>query len=143
MKQASGKILDLESLLLDLTGMSDEAVKEVGLKYYLDLFLQNSRFGLHSLHDGEQVYFSRGSFKHAFYKAENWQITKRKNRVDLRRVERIRWILPILQGKIPNTECWLVKEDGKVKKLYLSWVEGYVIWLENESKNKWNFSLTS
>ena len=78
MKQAS--TLGLESLPLDLTGMSDEAVKEVGLKYYLDLFLQNSRFGLHSCNRWRTSIFSRGRLKHAFYKAENWQITKRKNR---------------------------------------------------------------
>ena len=141
MRQQMKRIVDLESLQLKLAEFSDADILAIGRQSYSDIFLQNARFGFHSLHDGGRVVFKAGRFKHAFFLAENWQTSKEKTRIDIRRVERLRWILPMLRCEAPNAECWLVPDDGVEKRIYVCFGLGYVIWLEpGNAQGDWSFS---
>lgn len=142
MKQGIGKIVDLHILLLNSAELpNDESDLETfGREQYSNLFLTNAICGFHLLHDGEQARFARGRFKHAFSKADEWQSSDKKTSLDKRRIARIEWILPIIKGQVSGTECWLVKEDGVEKRIYVSFGQGYVIWFESSGNEKWEFS---
>lgn len=142
MKQAIREIVNLKSLVLDTEKLpeSESDLETFGRSQYSDLFLTNARSGYHLLHDGEQVRFSRGRFKHAFSKADDWQSSSRKTSLDRRRIIRIKWILPIIQGNAPGVECWLVKDGGQEKRAYICFGLGYIVWLEKSDEGQWEFS---
>lgn len=143
MKQQIGKIIDLRNLLIELDDIpeTESDIEQFGRGHYSDIFLANARCGFHSLHDGEQVRFAAGRFKHAFSKADDWQSSTRKTSFDKRRIARVKWILPIIQGRVSGIECWLVTDNGKEKRLYVNFGQGYVVWLESrDDDGAWEFS---
>lgn len=142
MKRQIVKILDLRNLLIELDDIPEieSALEQFGRAYYSDLFLANARYGFHSLHDGDQVRFAAGRFKHAFSKADNWQSSTKKTSFDKRRIARVKWILPVIQGYVSGIECWLVTENGEEKRLYVNFGQGYVVWLESTGDGEWEFS---
>jgi hypothetical protein len=128
---------NLDMLLLDWSALTDSEVEVKGKERFVELFLQNARYGYANAHDGEQVRFNRGRFSHAFYLAGNWRSSKKKTGIDVRRVERIKWVLPVIQGRVTKAECWLVPEDGIVKRLYIVWEKGYIVWIEPSTSGWW------
>lgn len=132
--------LNLDDLLIDISVIPLEELEIYARKLYADLFLTGEPVGTHLLHDENQVNFKRGRFKHAFSKADNWQVSKEKTGLDARRIARIQWILPVIQGKVSGSECWLISEDFKKKRLYVCYKEGYIVWLESTNKGRWDFS---
>lgn len=126
--------VNLNTLLLALFGKSEEEIKKIGQELYaIELLAQEKWFKKHQTHDRQAVMFRKERFSHAFFKSPD------KNVIDRARVERIKWILPIVQGKAQNWECWeLTYSDGKTKRLYACYGLGYVVWLEQEED--WIFS---
>lgn len=138
MKEAKGieKEVNLNFLIESLIGLNYIEIEEFGRKLYAELFLTSNFSGVQLSHDGEKVSFSVDRFDHAFYESP------RKNLIDKSRVARIRWILPLITGKAKNSQCWLVKQDGIEKRLYVCYGLNYVVWLErqNNKEKSWVFS---
>ena len=142
MKAGLGKTVNLRDIILnvqDLPDLEDE-LEAFGRRLYSDLFFAGERPGIHLLHDGEKVRFDRRRFTHAFSKADNWKTTKEKTGLDKRRYLRANWILPMIQGQVSGSECWLITEFAKRKRIYVCFKQGYVVWLESNNKGKWSFS---
>jgi hypothetical protein len=137
----SRRQFDLRELLLDMKDLSDEDLEQTAKDLYSECFLQNAINGIHRLHDGDSVIFKKARFQHAFYLAANWQESRVKTGIDIRRVERMKWILPMLGCDAPNVECWLVPSDGVIKRVYVCFALGYLIWLEpGDREGQWSFS---
>ncbi len=135
MEQAIIKAVNLTHLLETLIGLDDIEIEEHGGRLYKQLFLITDVSGTKIAHDGQEITFSKDRFRHAFY------LSPKKNEIDKRRVARIKWILPLTQGRVLNSECWLVNDDGIQKRLYICYGLNYVVWLEpQENKEKWVFS---
>jgi hypothetical protein len=135
--------MNLQNLLLNLDGLSDEEVEKLGSDTYKEVYITERTRGIIEAHDGDQVFFWSGRFSHAFYKATNWQTyNTQKNSIDRARVASMRWIKEFLSGNVPNSECWSIPNDGKPdKRLYASFAVGYVVWLEpREDDDGWTFS---
>jgi hypothetical protein len=137
MKNSPHKALGLPDLVTFTASQGDDAIERIGRNLYAENLLTSTHSGVFQMHDGEQVKFQKTRFDHAFFMAGNWQTSKEKTGIDVRRVARLRWILPIIQGEILSTECWLVTENGGENRLYLSFGLGYVIWVESSNKGWW------
>lgn len=126
---------DIENLLI--------AYKEVYLSDYCHVAEK------HRTHDDQIVLFYQDRFEHAFYTSSNF-MTKPglKNKVDLKRLERLHWIQYIISGRIPKTICYEVMKPQIHKKnkcrLYALGEnvgdDAYVVWLEPTNKGFWKFS---
>jgi hypothetical protein len=133
--------LDLNTLLIDLTDLEISEIEEIGYKSYCDLFLDTEKRGVRKTHDEEDVYFWENRFTHAFYAPAVWQNTTRKEVIDKIRVARIKWILPLISGQVPNSECWQVKNNNRPdQRLYVRFSQNYLIWLEPRDASGWTFS---
>lgn len=87
-------------------------------------------------HDGHPVAIYPNNFDHAFFTARHKAHRGvAKNMIDAQRVQRVHWIVPVIGGLVPCTECWRIREWGHVKKpppekrLYIVGPEQYVVWL--------------
>ncbi len=138
MEQGTGKITDIRDLLLDLQGKSDEEIESVGRQNYSDLFLTIAKRGIHKLHDGQDIAFFLERFDHAFFKSIKWQDSEKKEIIERGRVERVKWILPMIQGEVPNSECWL-KNSGE-QRFYVCFGLRYIVWVESRDVGGWRFS---
>jgi hypothetical protein len=136
MKEALDNAVNLHQLLEGLVGLDLLEIEAFGVERYADLFLTSEVSGVHLLHDGQKVTFSVDRFDHAFYE------TPMKNVIDKSRVARIHWILPLIQGKVVNSQFWLVNVGGKRKRLYVCYGLNYVVWLERSGNapESWIFS---
>ncbi len=135
MKQELPKTVNLNHLLMSLIGLNDIQVEEFAEQQYKELFLKTKYSGNHTTHDGQQVSFALERFRHAFFKSP------KKNEIEKSRVERMKWILPIIQGKALNYTCWLINDRGVIKRLYICYPLVFVIWLEPSLEvGKWIFS---
>lgn len=133
--------LDLNSLLTDLSNLTDPEVEETGYRLYGELFLDTEARGVRKTHDGEDVYFWEERFDHAFFAPANFHLTTEKQIVDKGRVARIKWILPLIGGEVPNSECWLVKNKNRPEqRLYVRFSQNYIVWLEPRDAGGWKFS---
>jgi hypothetical protein len=136
----------LDGLLLDLTGLTDDEAKELARAKYRELYLNRGRIGLYTAHDGESVIFYENQFEHAFFSNQDRGrfATFEKNVFARERVERIRWIGPLIGGEIPGSACWLVPREGvgySPQRLYIIEANPYVAWVkpkETEPKG-WSF----
>ena len=135
--------IDLEALLLDLSGLTDEQAEELGRAEYQSLYARG--FGKSSLiaFDGTEVMFFDDRFDHAFFSTpDRYRRPEAKTKLARDRVERIRWIGPLLQGRIPRTECWqaLPAANSRINRLCLTAPELYTVWLEPLKDGRWKFS---
>ncbi len=137
--------LDLNALLVQLDGFSDELALEEGRRLYTQLFnVKGARGSIHSWR-GEEIRFFADRYDHAFKTSSNRaRLTFSKAKVALPRIERILWIKEILESRVPNTECRHVPNDsqqwGPPKHLVLAWDYSYVIWLNGLRDGAWRFS---
>src|SRR5688572_17805029 len=90
---------DLARLKLDLSGLSDVEIEALGHEYYCERFLDNARNGVRETHDGDELYFWERRFKHACF------IRPEELLIDKARVARLPWIMPLIEGKIADSEC--------------------------------------
>jgi hypothetical protein len=142
----------LASLLLDLTGLSDEEAEELthqeSIRFYLDRKTQRGMIGEHPTHDGQPVIFYEDRFDHAFYtSAYKASRQYHKGKFVRNRAARVRWIGEIIQGNIRGTECWKISRPARyhsvtslAARLYVLWDENYLVWLEPLPMQRWWFS---
>ena len=132
--------LDLEKLVVNLAGLSDQEIEQKGRDLFNRLYMTTNQRGIHKAHDGEAVYFWKRRFDHAFYEPTNWRESGTKTVIAKARVARIKWIAEMIAGKVPDSECWLIPEPGNPsKRLYVSFAKGYLVWLEPYNEG-WKFS---
>lgn len=142
--------IDLEQCLLDIAHLSDAEADAHGEDVFHSEFIsRHGRSGVTESHDGEFIKFFADRYHHAFHTSPNRACLAYSKAVVARdRIERIQWIKPIVQGMVPNTECWevplKVPEEGircfPGKRLYVSWEYNYVIWIEPLRNGGFKFS---
>jgi hypothetical protein len=132
-KKVDPGAVDPRQLIVDCAGLDAAAVEKLGRKIYAERFLSDARKGQHATHDGDRVTFFAGDFDHAFFRSPEKQV------IDSRRVERIEWVLPLMQGLVCNAECWLIDDHGVLKRLYVCFGLGYVVWLKENLNGGWKF----
>lgn len=136
--------MELDLLLLSIEEKSAEEIEEIGRRHYFTEILTQGRLGIHSSHDGEQVFFWENRFEHAFFESDgraNWGISKA--RASGARISRMPWIVPILSGQVPGSECWQIHQRGRgfpPSRLYVHWPKNYLIWLEPRAEGGFKFS---
>lgn len=134
MAQVSRTGYDLNRLLLDVSNMSNAEIEAAGRAYYSERFLDNARNGQRETHDGEVLYFWESRFNHSCFKVG----------IEKARIERLPWILPIIEGSIPDAECWRVsnavqgRPDNRVYMVLGSF--NFVVWLEARQSGGWTYS---
>ena len=131
--------VNLDRLLVDLSNKDDLEIEELARKLYRDIYITSRGYGIHKTHDGEEVKFWESRFGHAFYKPKDWQTSGVKAVVDRPRIERLKWIGEVIKGTVPNSACWLLRQN-LTKRLYTVVPKGYVVWLEYTGENLWTFS---
>jgi len=99
----------------------------------LELFLTDTRRGCYTTHDGHKIVFFNDAFDHAFF------VSPEKVVLDIERVKRINWILPLIQGKAFNSECWEINQRGLNKRVYVCFGLGYLVWLKESLNGGWKF----
>lgn len=139
-KGVSPKV-NLDKLLLDLSGLNDQEVEALGRRLYQELYLTSGKYGIHNAHDGDKIYFREDRFKHAFETAKEWRLSSNKDVIDKSRIVRIKWIKEFIEGNVTNTECWAIPISARaLKRLYTSFAKGYVVWLLPRNEGGWKFS---
>lgn len=124
--------MDLDALLLDLSNIPDDGLRNYALKIYV-----KELEGCQIVdHEGNRVFFFSDRFDHAFYEKKDWKLIKKRDAPSRQRVERIRWIPHILGGLVPGTECW----DKPASRAYVCWRRPYIIWLSPRQRGDWRFS---
>ncbi len=143
----------LASLLLDLTGLSDEEAEELVYREYAKLYndrpTKKGFIGVRKTHDGQDVLFAEWRFDHAFFESAH-KTSRRynKGKFSRRRGERVRWIGEIIAGNIMGCECYYIPDQSRrnsagkvlVKRLYVLFDERYLVWLEPRENGQWWFS---
>jgi hypothetical protein len=127
------RTIDPRTTLIDCVGLTVAEIEALGREKFAERFLSDARKGQFLAHDGEKVVFFDDSFEHAFFRSPEKAI------IDVKRVERLEWILPLMQGQILNAECWLIDDGGINKRLYLCFGLGYVVWLKERLNGGWKF----
>jgi hypothetical protein len=137
--------MDLNDLIVSIDGLESAEIEDIARRLYGEIYVTSGRYGICKAHDGESVYFWEDRFEHAFYTSSNRiRYPDRKDRLDLERVKRIRWIKEIIAGRIPGTACWLTPSPSgggrPLNRLYVLLSDSYVIWLEPRHSGGWKFS---
>lgn len=137
--------VDLNALLLDLTGLTDAEIEKLGRTEYARLYLCSGGRGSLRAYDGSEVVFFEDRFEHAFFTtADRYRHQFAKNVIARDRVARIGWIGPIIKGEAPNTQCWEFPpgagKHARTKRLCIASSELFVVWLEPRGAEGWKFS---
>ena len=142
--------VNLPDLLFDCSALTDAEAEAQGEKlFHTEFITRNGRSGVLTTHDGIEVKFFADRYHHAFHTSQNRaRQTYAKDRGARDRIERIRWIKPIIEGRAADVECWevplKVPEEGircfPGKRAYVSWEHGYIIWLEPLRAGGFKFS---
>lgn len=137
--------IDLNALLLNLAGLTDEEVETLGRDQYKLLYARgNGRNSLQAF-DGVEVVFFDDRFDHAFFSTtDRYRRPEAKNQIARDRVERIAWIGPILRGEVANSQCWELSpisgNNPRKNRLCIASSDLYVVWLEPLRGDRWKFS---
>lgn len=127
-------VFDPQAALLVLDHRPLSEVEALGAKMYSDIFLDTARDGRKPMHDGSEARFFPDTFKHAFFKSPG------DYEIDNRRVARIHWILPLIAGKLPNSECWEMVQEGIEKRVYVCFGLSYIVWFKRRLDGGWCFT---
>lgn len=144
-------MIDLSSLLLNLSGLDESAKKAEGWRWYQQLYLsdpEKPHIGILPLHDAEKVIFHDRTFDHAFYKSSNYRLyPKRKDAIDATRLARVRWIGPLIAGEVADSSCYEVValngRPGVPNRVYIAHQFSYLVFLEPRANSvavQWRFS---
>lgn len=141
---------DLDDLWRDLSALpEDEAEKHGEAVYHKEFITHEGRSGMLTAHDGQAVKFFADRCHHATHTSiDRARQAYSKDKVAIDRIERLLWIKPIIEGRVADIECWeiplKVPEQGircfPGKRAYVSWVYGYIIWLEPLRNGGFKFS---
>ena len=137
--------IDLNALLLNLSGLTDLDVEALGRVEYGRLYACGGGRSSLKAYDGVEVVFFEDRFDHAFFTTtDRYRKPEAKDLIARDRVERIAWIGPILRGEVANTQCWesipLPVTDPRKKRLCIASSDLYVVWLEPLRSGSWKFS---
>lgn len=92
--------MDLNDLTVSINGLEIAEIEDLARRLYREIYVTSGRYGVFEAHDGESVYFWEDRFEHAFYTSSNRiRYPDRKDRLDLERVKRMRWIKEIIRGE--------------------------------------------
>jgi hypothetical protein len=135
----------LAPLLVSTAGMNDGQIDDLGLRLYTDHCVTPAKRGLVTTHDGQGVECFDNDYGHGFWTAaEKHRRGWAKDFVDHKRVQRAKWIVPVISGHVPGTECWLIteywshKHPRPVQRLYIVRNEPYLVYLRTRP-NGWAF----
>ncbi len=138
---------DLEAMKVDVSGKNEAELIQLGLHLYDEECVAASVEGKTFTHDGIKIYIYPRQFDHAFYDARiPSERGIRKDCIDSGRIERVRWIIPIVAGQVENTECWEItdrhayKKPPPVQRLYVYKSDLYLIWLRTRKDGAFYFS---
>lgn len=135
--------MDLNALLLQTFGRSPREVEEEAHGYYRERYCANSEYSTLLTHDEQQVSFYENRFGHAFYGRKEWTNSNQKDKPDVQRLARVRWIEPLIGGELDGSACWLCKNEEnshRTRRLYILEEECFIVWLEEWKKEEWWFS---
>jgi hypothetical protein len=124
--------MTLEELLINLEGLSDEEAADLGWREYRAVYLNKGSVGVLPLYKGGEVYFhGEDRYDHAFRTSPD-RIRNRfsKTEVARDRIERLRWIKAVIQGEVPNTQCWAVTPQSGLAgrdRLFIVLANKYVV----------------
>jgi hypothetical protein len=136
----------LRELLVAVDGIPPQQLIAQGKRLYDLHCVQPARLGAVLTHDGQPLFIYPDDFDHAFYTAAT--AARRgfaKDVIDPDRVARVRWIAPVVSGRIDGTACYRVCEWGSFRKpppekrLYVVREERYVIWLLPRGRGGFRF----
>lgn len=140
----------LPGLLVDISALNDfEAEAEGERCYQREFITRNGKSGTVTAHDGAEVKFFANRYHHAVHTShDRARQAYAKNKVARDRIERLRWIKPLLEGRVADFECWevplKVPEEGirwfPGKRLYVSWGHCFIVWLEPLRAGGFKFS---
>lgn len=140
---------ELLALKADFTGLDTAQAEQKGRDLYRSLYLDGEApVGIRKTHDGQAAVFhwtGTSGFDHGFFTSSDLiGHPLRKDVLALDRLERLRWIGPVIRGEVQDVEYR--KENfwrgGKLfsKRLYLLPQEGYVVWLEPNMSGGFKFA---
>lgn len=142
-----GDIL-LPPLLMPTDGLTDAELEALGRELHATYCVAPARAEQVTTHDGlsVRIYPDEEDFTHAFFTAASkhhrgWA----KDVIDRLRVERARWIVPVIGGHVEGTACYRVVDYGASRKpppekrLYVVRQERYVVWLLPRRDGGWRF----
>ena len=137
--------MTLEELLINLDGLSDDAAEARGQALYEEIYLTEHHAGYIQDAKGETIVFHRDRYQHAFRTASNRSRNPYgKDKVARDRIERIKWILEVIQGRVSGTECFMVRpESGRLHpldRLILVADPAFIVWLWPMQDGRWKFS---
>src|SRR6267142_2806182 len=105
----SFEIWNLEHLLVDLKALDHTQIQDLGRNLYAELYLNRGHFGIHRTHDNAVLIFHKNQFDHAFFTTSDRMVhPERKDVLRKASVERIRWIEPVVTGRIVGSACFEV-----------------------------------
>ncbi len=137
--------MDLFSLIENLDGIAD--VRSYGLMRCRAILLKDvdGGTGIHACHDGAEMRVYEDRIEHLITSSSD----RSRNpfchdQLDLRRIQRLRWIVPLISGQVPTSSCWEVADGKRTKRLYMfspSRAQPYVVWLDPLRQDKtWKLS---
>jgi len=132
----SASPVNLDTLLLKAGLTPSGKLEEVARQIYEERYVSIA----HQTHDAQSVIFYSNRFEHAFRRDS---VGGQKNEIDRDRFERIHWIAPLIGGRVPKSECWLVPpktEKQTERRLYVINHERYIVWLGTGSNAEGWFS---
>jgi hypothetical protein len=137
--------MDLKSIIIPTQYLKTSEIELLGRQKYRELYLTQGKFGIHSTHDQQPVFFWEDRFNHAFFtSSDRARYPDRKDILAVERIERMAWIGKVISGQVPNTGCWEgPSPTGRRKppnRFYLSSDFLYIIWLEPRYEGGWKFS---
>jgi hypothetical protein len=132
-------------MMVSLGDATDGVAHECGRNLYGDLYLPQGGYGVYATHDGEPLIFHARQFEHAFFTtSDKLCFPERKDVLRRGSIERIRWILPLLSGKVCGSACFEVPSPtGRRRppnRLYAVYAQPFVVWLEPRQNGGWRFS---
>lgn len=137
--------MTLDDLLINLDGLTDEDAEACGQALYAEIYLTHGHAGYIQDAKGETIVFHRDRYLHAFRTASDRSRNPYgKDKVARDRIERIRWILEVIQGRVPGTDCLKVRpESGRLHpldRLMITVDQAFVVWLWPMQDGRWKFS---
>jgi hypothetical protein len=137
-------IQELEGLLINCTGLSDDEVEALGRRCWSDGYTDDGRVYVAHAHDGEDVYFFPDRFEHAFFTSSNpARHPDAKDMLDRVRIERMRWIGIVIAGQVCGSFCIDAPPAGSQrirKRIYMVPEERYIVWLNQRKLGGYIFS---
>ncbi len=134
---------ELAGLLIDCSELDDDDVEALGRSWWIREYTNDGSVRVLHAHDGEDVYFFPDRFKHAFYTSSDpARHQDGKDRLDRRRVERVRWIGAVIAGQVRGSLCVDAPAAGSQrvrKRVYMVPEERYIVWLNQRTAGGYIF----